>query len=193
MSQRGVNKVIILGNAGQDFDQTILPSGQAVGNVSIATSELWNDRASGQRQERTEWHRVVAYGKTAEIMAQYCRKGNKVYVEGRLQTRKWQDQSGQDRYTTEIVVREFQNLDPAPQGAQQGQYQGNQGPAPQQAQRPAQPQQRAPQQGRPQGHSAPQPQQGYQQPGSQPVPQGDPNYGAPNANDYDSFDDEIPF
>jgi single-strand DNA-binding protein len=103
MASRGVNKVTILGNLGQDPEVRYMPNGNAVANITVATSESWKDQA-GQKQERTEWHRVVFFGKLAEIVAEYLKKGSQVYVEGKLQTRKWKDQAGQDRYTTEIVV-----------------------------------------------------------------------------------------
>lgn len=104
MASRGVNKVILLGNVGGDPETRYLPNGNAVTNITLATSDSWKDKQTGQVQERTEWHRVVFFGKLAEIAGEYLKKGSQVYVEGRLQTRKWQDQSGQDRYTTEIVV-----------------------------------------------------------------------------------------
>ena len=100
----GINKVILVGNVGAKPEVKYSSNGSAVANLSVATSETWNDKNSGEKQERTEWHRVSLYGKLAEIAGQYLDKGSKVYVEGKLQTRKWQDQSGQDRYTTEIVV-----------------------------------------------------------------------------------------
>jgi len=109
---RGINKVIIVGNLGQDPETRTFPSGGSITNISIATSETWKDKQTGQQQERTEWHRIVFRGRLAEIAAQYLRKGAKVYVEGSLQTRKWQDkQTGQDRYSTEINAREMQMLD----------------------------------------------------------------------------------
>jgi len=108
---RGINKVIIVGNLGRDPETRYLPSGGAVTNVSVATSKAWRDRDSGEQKERTEWHRVVFFNRLAEIAAEYLRKGSKVYVEGSLRTRKWQDQSGQDRYTTEVVANEMQMLD----------------------------------------------------------------------------------
>ena len=111
MASRGVNKVILVGNLGNDPEHRVLPSGGAVTNVSIATSETWKDKNTGQQQERTEWHRVVFFNRLAEIAAEYLRKGSKIYIEGSLRTRKWQDQSGQDRYTTEIVGNEMQMLD----------------------------------------------------------------------------------
>lgn len=108
---RGVNKVILIGNLGNDPETKFLPSGGAVTNVSLATSESWKDKQTGQMQERTEWHRVVFFNKLAEIAGEYLKKGSKVYVEGSLRTRKWQGQDGQDRYTTEIVASEMQMLD----------------------------------------------------------------------------------
>lgn len=111
MASRGVNKVILIGNLGQDPEVRYMPNGNAVTNVSIATSESWKDKNTGETQERTEWHRVVFFRRLAEIVGEYLKKGAKVYVEGRLQTRKWQDQSGQDRYTTEIIADQMQMLD----------------------------------------------------------------------------------
>ncbi|MDC9726871.1 MAG: single-stranded DNA-binding protein [Candidatus Thioglobus sp.] len=113
----GINKVIIIGNLGQDVELKYTGSGDAVANISIATSETWTDRNTGQKQEKTEWHRVVLFRKTAEIANQYLHKGSKVYIEGKLQTRKWQDQSGADRYTTEIIARDIQFLDSKGAGA----------------------------------------------------------------------------
>ncbi|GAB1089026.1 MAG: hypothetical protein Sw1PiTSA_05940 [Shewanella algae] len=103
MASRGVNKVILVGNLGQDPEVRYMPNGNAVANITVATSESWKDQ-QGQQQERTEWHRVVMFGKLAEIAGEYLRKGSQVYLEGKLQTRKWKDQSGQDKYTTEVVV-----------------------------------------------------------------------------------------
>ena len=108
---RGVNKVILIGNLGQDPEVRYMPNGNAVANVTLATSESWKDRNTGEQQERTEWHRVVFFRRLAEIAGEYLKKGSKVYIEGKLQTRKWQDQNGQDRYTTEIVADEMQMLD----------------------------------------------------------------------------------
>ena len=102
-----VNKVILVGNLGRDPEIRTTQSGDKIANLSVATSESWNDRQTGERRERTEWHRVVIFGRVAEIAEQYLRKGSKVYVEGSLQTRKWQDQSGQDRYSTEVVLQRF--------------------------------------------------------------------------------------
>lgn len=107
---RGVNKVILIGNLGVDPETRYTASGSAVSNLRLATTRQWTDR-NGQRQEDTEWHRVVLFGKVAEVAAEYLRKGSRIYVEGRLQTRKWQDQSGQDRWTTEIVGEDMQMLD----------------------------------------------------------------------------------
>jgi single-strand DNA-binding protein len=111
MATRGVNKVILVGNLGNDPEVRHTAGGTAVTTVSVATSETWKDKQTGQPQERTEWHRVVFFNKLAEIAGEYLRKGSKVYVEGSLRTRKWQDKEGQDRYTTEIVSNEMQMLD----------------------------------------------------------------------------------
>ncbi len=108
---RGVNKVILIGNLGNDPEVRYMPSGGAVTNLRIATTDTWRDKQSGERQEQTEWHQVVFFGKLAEIAGEYLKKGSRVYVEGRLRTRKWQDKSGNDRYTTEIVVNDMQMLD----------------------------------------------------------------------------------
>jgi len=107
---RGVNKVILVGNLGKDPEVRYSPNGQAVANVTIATSESWKDKTSGEKQERTEWHRIVFFGRLAEIAGEYLKKGAQIYIEGRLQTRKWQDKDGHDRYTTEIVANEMQML-----------------------------------------------------------------------------------
>ena len=107
---RGVNKVILIGNLGQDPDVRYMPSGQAVANVRLATSESWKDRETGEQQERTEWHNVVFFGRLGEIVGEYLRKGSQVYVEGQLRTRKWQDRDGNDRWTTEIRANEMQML-----------------------------------------------------------------------------------
>ena len=109
---RGVNKVILVGNCGQDPETRVIPStGASVTNLSVATSESWKDKVTGDQQERTEWHRVVFFNRLAEIAGEYVRKGSKLYIEGSLRTRKWQGQDGQDRYTTEIVGNEMQMLD----------------------------------------------------------------------------------
>ncbi|MBX8557008.1 single-stranded DNA-binding protein [Pseudomonas cichorii] len=179
---RGVNKVILVGTCGQDPEVRYLPNGNAVTNLSLATSEQWTDKQTGQKVEKTEWHRVSMFGKVAEIAGEYLRKGSQVYIEGKLQTREW-EKDGIKRYTTEIVVDmqgTMQLLGGRPQGdAQQGQGGGNYGnsaPRPQQS-RPqsAPPQQSYSQQ--PQRESRPAPQQQAPQP----------------AADFDSFDDDIPF
>jgi single-strand DNA-binding protein len=120
MASKGVNKVILVGNLGADPESRTLPNGNAVANLSLATSESWKDQ-QGQMQERTEWHRLTMYRRLAEIAAQYLKKGSQIYVEGKLQTRKWQDQNGQDKYTTEIIVEEMQMLG----GGNGGQGQNN--------------------------------------------------------------------
>ena len=190
---RGINKVILVGNLGQDPETRSFPDGGSVTNVSIATSESWKDRQTGQQQERTEWHRVVFRNRLAEIAAQYLRKGSKVYIEGSLRTRKWTNQQGQDQYTTEIIAREMQMLDSRSDNA--GGY--------------------APQQG---GYQQQPAQQNYQQ---HPAPQASPHANVPhssqyqtqahqghptsaqnthsappagfNDNGFDDFDDDIPF
>jgi len=132
----GVNKAIILGNVGQDPEVRFMPDGKAVANISIATSESWTDKNTGQKQEKTEWHRCNAFGRLAEIIQQYVKKGSKLYIEGSIHTRKWQDQQGQDKYSTEIKIHNLQMLDskntqqaPVQQAPQQN-Y-GDSGQAPQ--------------------------------------------------------------
>jgi len=127
MASRGVNKVILVGNLGKDPEVRYMPNGNAVANITVATSETWKDKNTGDSQEKTEWHRVVLFRKLGEIAGEYLKKGSKVYIEGKLQTRKWQDQNGQDRYTTEIVADQMQMLDsrgdssaPASSGASSG-------------------------------------------------------------------------
>ena len=107
---RGVNKVILVGNLGNDPDIRYTAGGAAVANISVATTDSWKDKETGEQQDRTEWHRVVFFARLAEIVGEYLRKGSQVYIEGRLQTRKWQDKSGNDRYSTEIVANEMQML-----------------------------------------------------------------------------------
>lgn len=146
----GINKVIILGRLGQDPEIRYMANGNAVANLSVATSENWKDD-QGQKQERTEWHRVVIFGKLADVAGQYLQKGYQVYIEGKLQTKKWQDQQGQDRYTTEIVVQGFggtmQMLDNKQSSNGQANNQGGyQQQTPQQGDYQQQPQQQAPQQ-----------------------------------------------
>jgi single-strand DNA-binding protein len=147
MASRGVNKVILVGNLGADPETRYMPSGGAVTNVRLATSETWKDKQTGQPQERTEWHRVVFFNKLAEIAGEYLRKGSKLYVEGSLRTRKWQGQDGQDRYSTEIVASEMQMLDS--RGGEQSQG-GGFASQPDYNQAPAQSSQRAPAGGSPQ-------------------------------------------
>ena len=107
---RGINKVIIVGNVGGDPETRYMPSGSAVTNLTVATNETWKDKQTGEKKERTEWHRVAMFNRLAEIAAEYLRKGSQVYIEGKLRTRKWQDKDGQDRYTTEIIADEMQML-----------------------------------------------------------------------------------
>jgi single-strand DNA-binding protein len=176
---RGVNKVILVGTCGQDPEVRYLPNGNAVTNLSLATSEQWTDKQSGQKVERTEWHRVSMFGKVAEIAGEYLRKGSQVYIEGKLQTREW-EKDGIKRYTTEIIVDmqgTMQLLGGRPQGEQQGQGGGNGGGNYNQNQAPRQ--------------QAPRPQSQPQQ--SRPAPQQQqPAQQQPPA-DFDSFDDDIPF
>ena len=180
---RGVNKVILVGNLGQDPEIRLTQNGSPIANLNVATSESWIDRNTGQRQERTEWHRVVVFQKLAEICQQYLRKGAKVYLEGKLQTRKWQDKQGQDRYTTEIVANDMQMLDRrddssggyAPAASAQftsGQPQPNvQAPANTFGETPS-----------PSSNFGTQSQNTPKQPASTPTPAG-----------FDNFDDDIPF
>ena len=188
MASKGINKVILVGNLGQDPEVKYMPNGNAVTNISIATSESWKDQ-SGQLQERTEWHRVVMFRRLAEVAGQYLRKGSQVYIEGKLQTRKWQDQQGQDRYTTEIVADNMQML--GGRQAQEGGFQPNQaamgGQAP--AQQPSyqqMPPQNQPAQSAPAAQPAPAGQAGgFNQPPQQAAqPMKEPDF---------DFDDDIPF
>jgi single-strand DNA-binding protein len=117
---RGINKVILVGNLGADPETRYTASGAAVTNIRLATSETWRDKQTGEQQERTEWHRVVFFNRLAEIAGEYLRKGRQVYIEGSIRTRKWQDQNGQDRYTTEVVANEMQML-----GGRDGDYGGS--------------------------------------------------------------------
>ncbi|CAM3799316.1 single-stranded DNA-binding protein [Avibacterium endocarditidis] len=142
----GINKVIIVGNLGADPEVRTMPNGEAVANISVATSESWTDKNTGEKRELTEWHRIVFYRRQAEIVGEYLRKGSKVYVEGRLRTRKWQDQNGQDRYTTEIQGDVLQMLDSRTDRGQGGN----------QYAQPAQSEHQAPKHA-PQSTSAPQP------------------------------------
>lgn len=113
---RGINKVILVGNVGGEPEARYMPNGNAVTTLSIATSETWKDKQTGEKQDRTEWHRVVFYNRLGEITAEYVKKGSKIYIEGSLRTRKWQDQQGVERYTTEIIANEMQLLDSRMQG-----------------------------------------------------------------------------
>ncbi|ENM3805834.1 single-stranded DNA-binding protein [Vibrio cholerae] len=177
MASRGVNKVILIGNLGQDPEVRYMPSGGAVANITIATSETWRDKATGEQKEKTEWHRVTLYGKLAEVAGEYLRKGSQVYIEGQLQTRKWQDPSGQDRYSTEVVVQGYNGIMQMLGGrAQQGGMPAQGGMnAPAQQGSWGQPQQPA-KQHQPMQQSAP---QQYSQ----------PQYNEPPMD----FDDDIPF
>ncbi|MEH0667175.1 single-stranded DNA-binding protein [Vibrio scophthalmi] len=178
MATRGVNKVILVGNLGGDPEVRYMPSGGAVANITIATSESWRDKATGEQREKTEWHRVALFGKLAEVAGEYLRKGSQVYIEGQLQTRKWQDQSGQDRYTTEVVVQGYNGVMQMLGGRAQGGAPG-QGMGQPQQQGWGQPQQPAQQ--------ASQPSQQYAQP--QQAQQPKPQYNEPPMD----FDDDIPF
>jgi len=194
VASRGVNKVIIVGNCGQDPETKYMPSGGAVTNISVATSEAWKDKQTGQPQERTEWHRVVFFNRLAEIAGEYLRKGSKVYVEGALRTRKWQGQDGQDRYTTEIVASEMQMLDTRASGDSQAYGGGYQQAAPGQA--PSAPPQATAQQPMQQpahqpAHQPAQQQPGHQPPAAAPQPSTASHAAPPPA--MDSFDDDIPF
>ncbi|HUS23816.1 MAG TPA: single-stranded DNA-binding protein [Candidatus Binatia bacterium] len=124
---RGINKVILVGNLGADPDTRYMPSGKAVTNIRIATSESWKDKQTGDQQERTEWHSIVLYDKLGEIAAEYLRKGSQVFIEGALRTRKWQDKEGKDRYTTEIVAQEMQMLGGRPGGGGSASFEGGGG------------------------------------------------------------------
>lgn len=194
---RGINKVILIGNLGNDPEVRYMPQGGAVANITVATSESWTDKATNERKEQTEWHRVVIYQRLAEIAGEYLRKGSKVYIEGRLKTRKWQDQQGVERYTTEIVANDLQMLD----GRGDNQGQGNM-PGQSMAQPVQQP--RAPQQQAAPSYQQNAPQQGYQQPqqqgGYQQRPAAQPQQGGYNQNQQRppvepsiDFDDDIPF
>jgi len=159
---KGINKVILVGNLGTDPEVKYMPSGGAVTNFSLATTDSWKDKTSGERVDKTEWHRVVFFNRLAEIAGEYLKKGSQVYIEGSLRTRKWQDQGGQDRYTTEIVGSEMQML---------GSRSGGNSEFDQSQSRPA-PQKNRPQQSAPQNQSRQAP---------------------PPAQNFDDFDDDIPF
>lgn len=184
---RGVNKVILIGNLGQDPESRFTPNGNAVVNLSLATDESYKDRQTGQMVPKTEWHRIVMFGKIAEIAGQYLRKGSKVYIEGKLQTRKWQGQDGNDRYTTEVVVDingQMQMLDS--RGSEGGMNQGAPAGRPQTSNYnapPAQQQNQNQNQNQNQAPASNQPSGGYNQPAQ--------GGGAPDP--VDDFDDDIPF
>ena len=171
MAKRGINKVILVGNLGQDPEVRFLPNGTAAANFTIATSESWKDKQTGEQKEKTEWHRLSCFGKLAEICGEYLKKGSKIYIEGRLQTRKWQNQQGQDQYTTEVLFDDMQMLDSKPVQNQSTQgYQQQQAPTYQQA--------------------PPQQQGGFQQQqGFQSQPQKMPTM----AEQEQQFDSDIPF
>lgn len=168
MFNRSVNKVVLIGNLGKDPEVRYLPNGNAVASLTLATTESWKDKQTGDRQEKTEWHNLVVFNRLGEMCGEYLKKGKKIYVEGKLQTRKWQGQDGQDRYTTEIVVSEIQMLDKSDNQQQQQ-------PTPQQYQQP-QSYGTPPQQ---QSYGTPPQQQNgpaYQQPQHKPMNNG-PQYG----------------
>ncbi len=162
---RGVNKVILVGNLGRDPEVRYSANGQAIANVTIATTESWKDKNTGEKQEKTEWHRIVFFGRLGEIVGEYLKKGAQIYVEGRLQTRKWQDKEGKDRYTTEIVANEMQMLG-SKGGAASGEYAG---------QSSSQPTSQSSSQSSSQGQSS------------------QPTQPATQAAGADDFDDDIPF
>ncbi|MGJ8518067.1 single-stranded DNA-binding protein [Carnimonas bestiolae] len=179
---RGVNKVILIGNIGQDPEVRFMPSGNPVCNLRLATTDSWTDKHTGQRQERTEWHSIVLFNKLAEIAQQYVKKGSRLYIEGRLQTRQWQAQDGSNRYSTEIVANSMEMLSTPDGGGQQR----NQAP-PQGAQRQQQQASQAYQMGyRPGGAGDTDVNQHKRQHRA-------PNNGAPDPASFDDFDDEIPF
>ena len=173
---RGINKVIIVGNLGNDPEMRYMPSGSAIANLSVATTDSWKDKQSGQQQEQTEWHRVVFFNRLAEIAGEYLRKGSQVYIEGSLKTRKWTDKSGNDRYTTEIVGKDMQMMGGRSGGEQAGgQSYGGDNYGSRSAPAPTQQQQQQPQ---------PQPQQQRQQSAPPPAAPFDAS---------NDFDDDIPF
>lgn len=162
---RGINKVILVGNLGNDPDMRYMPNGSAVANVSIATSSAWRDKQTSELIERTEWHRIVFFNRLAEIVGEYLRKGSKIYIEGSLRTRKWEDKSGIERYTTEVVANEMQMLD-SRSNSGGGNYQEN----------------------RPQQQQASQQYSPQQQQTAQQTPPAEATVG-----NNDQFDDDIPF
>ncbi|MFT6985798.1 MAG: single-strand DNA-binding protein [Psychromonas sp.] len=212
MFNRSVNKVLLVGNLGKDPEMRYMPNGNAVANLTLATTESWKDKQTGERKEKTEWHRLSVFNRLGEMCGEYLKKGAKIYVEGKLQTRKWQGQDGQDRYTTEVVVDEIQMMDSRNPAQGQGQYQANASQQNQNA--PAQQNQNAPAQQSwgnapqaPAQQAAPQMAPAYQQPPRQaPAPQ-QPQKPAPQQQQQQKpqqapaqynepsmdFDDDIPF
>lgn len=176
---RGVNKAIIVGTLGNDPEVKQLNNGSAVANLSVATNESWKDKNTGEPVEKTEWHRIVVFGRLAEICGQYLRKGSQAYFEGKIQTRKWQDQNGQDRYSTEIVANEMQMLGGRNDGGQ-GASQGAGGYAQNNS-------------GFDQGIDQSQPGQQAPQGQTRQQPQGQSPAAAPQGADFGDFDDDIPF
>jgi len=201
MFNRSVNKVVLVGNLGKDPEMRYMPNGNAVANLTLATTESWKDKQTGERKEKTEWHRLTVFNRLGEMCGEYLKKGAKIYVEGKLQTRKWQGQDGQDRYTTEIVVSEIQMMDSRNnnQGQSQGQYQPN---APQQNEQPQQSWGNAPQSA-PAQQAAPQMAPAYQKPTPAPAQQAPQRPAAPAPQPKQApvqyneppmdFDDDIPF
>jgi single-strand DNA-binding protein len=188
MFNRSVNKVVLVGNLGKDPEMRYMPNGSAVANLTLATTESWKDKQTGERKDKTEWHRLTVFNRLGEMCGEYLKKGAKIYVEGKLQTRKWQGQDGQDRYTTEVVVSEIQMMDSRNPAQGQGQYQANapQQGAPAQQNRGSAPQTQTQQ-------AAPQMAPAYQQPAptapTQQPKQGQVQYNEPPMD----FDDDIPF
>lgn len=210
MFNRSVNKVVLVGNLGKDPEMRYMPNGNAVANLTLATTESWKDKQTGERKEHTEWHNLTVFGRLGEMCGEYLKKGAKIYAEGRLKTDKWQDQSGQARYTTKITVSEIQMMDSRNQSQGQGQFQQNQanqnapqqaqtwGNAPQQAPAPqASPQmapaapayQQAPAQQAPVQQAPAQAQQAPAQQQAPKAPQAPAQYNEPSMD----FDDDIPF
>ena len=170
---RGINKVILIGNLGRDPEMRYTQNQQPIANLSLATSDSWTDRATNERRERTEWHRVVCFARLAEICGEYLRKGSKVYIEGRLQTRSWEGQDGQTRYSTEVVARDMQMLDGRGEG---GGYGGPDGPPP-----------------GPEDYGPPANAGGRPPSGRAPARQAAPQPAPQRADEPDDFEDDIPF
>ncbi|WP_445766765.1 single-stranded DNA-binding protein [Rheinheimera sp.] len=187
---KGVNRVILIGNLGQDPEVRYMPQGGAVANMTIATSESWIDKATNERKEQTEWHRVVIYQRLAEIAGEYLRKGSKVYIEGKLKTRKWTDKDGIERYTTEIVANELQMLDGRADNQGQGQGQGYGASGGQYQQAPSNQGQRPAARAQGQAPAQHNGQRPAQAPMQAPMNQGGFGGGFP---DNGSFDEDIPF